>query len=154
MPKKITTKDFEGIETTDPAFRQMMANFDNLPKIDIDPYASEGSAGAEEEASSSSSAGGRDGDRPSVGAGVTRGPRRAARRQAAKPVSGTRTMIPISEDGRDSINMAKQFYCKCEGVKMTREEFLLLVTDKALKKLSPKAYERWKLFQESDGGEQ
>lgn len=142
MAKKITKQDFAHIETSDAAFNQMMAN---LPNIDIDPYASERERAeeSEEETVSSSAAAG-----PDLSS-APRESRRGARRTAPKSSvpSGRMTNMPVSERGRDSLNLAKQFYCMFENVRMTREEFLLMVTEKALKKLSPKAYEYWKTIE-------
>ena len=142
MAKKMTSHDLSEIETTDAAFTQMMAN---LPNIDIDPYASGDDRPEEaEEVPSSSGEGGGDGT-------VTAKPsRRPGQRKPSKPSSG-RVLMTISEHGRDSLNMAKQFYCRAEGVKLSREEFLLLIIDKSLKKLSPKAYERWRYFEDTCG---
>lgn len=127
MAKK-TKQDFAQIETTDAAFLQMM---ENLPNIDIDPYASERKL-AEEEVSSSVTEMGKTNES------------KVTKRRSGKASQKAMTAMPISEQGRDSINMAKQLYCRCEGVKMTREEFLLLMIENSMKKMSPKAYDLWK----------
>lgn len=144
MAKKMTSLDLSKIETTDAAFTQMMAN---LPNIDIDPYASESDRPEEAEEVPSSSG---EGDVRETSGRGTKPSHRSSRKQSPKPTSG-RALMTISEHGRDSLNMAKQFYCRAEGVKMSREDFLLLIIDKSLKKLSPKAYERWRYFEDSCG---
>ena len=146
MAKKITNQDLSKIETTDAAFNQMMANLQN---IDIDPYASERKQQAEEEAVASSSAEG--GDRQSSVSGAAKTPRRSGRRKTVAKPASERALLTISEHGRDSLNLAKQLYCRFEGVRMSREEFLLMVLDNALKRLSPKAYEHWKYLEGTYG---